>query len=249
MSTRAKKRKKKKIIIFLILIILFVCIFSALSFTVLFPIKEINVEGSMIYTTEEIMNAGRIDFGDNLLSVSKDKLFTRIREQLPYVGSIEITKIFPSTLNITVIDAMESFCYEISDTFYTADSDGYVLSKENKAGDITLVISNCTLDGGNPQRIVYATDDDKIIIEAVNGAKLRYGYTVDSIDIRNVNDVILKIDGRFTVEIGNANYIEEKFSMLDKMIKDNPENVIGIMKLKDWTPENHTAYFEKTGEK
>ena len=73
MERQRKLRKRRLIAFFIVFIILLLCVGAVLSFTVFFPIDNISVKGSKIYSSQEILSKCNIGKGDNLFAVNRAK--------------------------------------------------------------------------------------------------------------------------------------------------------------------------------
>ena len=93
-----KQRPNKNLIIFTIILVIFL---GLLFFLPVFNVTEINVSNNKKTSRADITDASGIQVGNNIFRivtpVSKGKI-----EALPYVKSAEVTKKYPSTINISV---------------------------------------------------------------------------------------------------------------------------------------------------
>ena len=125
-KTRKKKKSKRRILVgILSFLFISLIVLAVLSLTVLFPIKEVSITGSNIYTPEQILDASDITTDTNLLVIREENLAEKIREKLPFVDSIKIERELPSKLYITAKDAKEEAVFKAGEEFYT-------VSKKNK---------------------------------------------------------------------------------------------------------------------
>ena len=87
-----KIRKRRLTAFFVFLVILMLCVGVVLSFTVFFPIKNITVTGSKIYSSEEIIKISGIEAGDNLFAVNENSAENQLKKNLPYIESIKFNR-------------------------------------------------------------------------------------------------------------------------------------------------------------
>ena len=116
-QAHAPKRKKKKphrVYItnfgFKFAVMLAVVAAIVLSMIIFFKVKHIEVllptgeDGSVksYYSVEDVAEASGINLDENLLSLSKATVASRIHAALPYVNEIQIKKQLPGTVIITI---------------------------------------------------------------------------------------------------------------------------------------------------
>lgn len=75
---------------------------ATIGATVFFQVETLAVTGNQRYTQEEIIAASGVELGDNLFWINKYQIEETIRQQLPYIGTIEIHRGLPSTLTFAV---------------------------------------------------------------------------------------------------------------------------------------------------
>jgi cell division protein FtsQ len=76
-----------------------------LSVTVAFPLNSIKVEGDCVYTLDELMNAGGIEKGVNLIRFDAATAQRNIKNSLVELDSVVVRKNFPSGIIIQVSGA------------------------------------------------------------------------------------------------------------------------------------------------
>ena len=69
---------------------------------VFFRVEEIQIEGSTVYSDEEIIAAAGVEPGDNLFLIRRIQIGRKLVNQLPYIDEVNPRPIFPSTLLITI---------------------------------------------------------------------------------------------------------------------------------------------------
>jgi cell division protein FtsQ len=249
-KSRKKQLQKQKLrLSFVFFVIIALSVLAVLSFTVFFPIKIITTKGSNYYTNSQIIDASRIDIGDNLLAVSKDKTLEKMRKKLPFVQNIEFERILPDSLHIKVTDAVEYRCYKVGEKYYTVGKDGWVLeSYSEKPKDIIVITCNkvkCEVGAPIELNEKYSREAISPIIKNLE----KYGITVNELDLSDRINITAKINDRFTVVFGNGADIDPKIKHLNTMLQSIPENKSGKIDLSVWSQENPQAIFVAKNEK
>lgn len=243
MERQKKIRKRRLIVFFIFLIILLLCVGIALSLTVFFPIEKINISGSKVYTSKQIEDASGVDIGDNLFVLTKSGIEMQLKEKLPYVEKIKLKRQLPDTLNITVTDADEYACYVVDGKYYTVSKSGWVLKQTAEAPENLFMISGSKAECNVGSEIVFKEEkEEQLLLELMNTLSLKKIKT-DYIDITDSISLKIGVEGRFTVELGTSNNIEEKINHLNGMLESLGEEKTGKINLSMWTSNNTTGTF------
>lgn len=232
---QTKKRKLKnsvrKALIAISLIVLLLAVGVTLSLTVFFKIDTIEVTGSGIYSSEQVIDNCSINYGDNLFLIKSDSSKARLTKNLPYVYDVKITRKMPSTIVFEITDAKVLYEIENDDeSFILLDDNFKVLengSAENMAGNIR--ISDVTVNKAEPGTIVVFENEDisdclSKISEAIKKTEMAEATSISSIDT-NHNYIIY--DNRITFELGTCDNLENKIykglAACDKLNQSSPK--------------------------
>ena len=98
---RKRRRSLKRYLLYYIFIaILLLGIGLVLSMTVFFKTEKIVVVGNDRYSDQKIIELSGIKTGENLVRIDKEKANESITKEFPYIESVNITRKFPSTVEI-----------------------------------------------------------------------------------------------------------------------------------------------------
>ncbi len=133
---RFRAGKKGIIIVIIVLMVLFAVMLMLLLPA--FYIKEIQMEGFLVVSKEEVLNSSGIKTGDHIFShLGGDVIswFTfryghvedEILSRYPYVQSIKIQVDFPSKVKISVKERLKIGYFEVPDGYAVIDKEGYVV--------------------------------------------------------------------------------------------------------------------------
>ena len=232
---RQRRIRKRRLIIFLIFLIILLIITGAiLCLTVFFPISAINVKGSAVYTEAEIQKASGVDIGDNIFVLSETGIENQLRKELPYIESIKLKRKLPDKINITVKDAEEYAVYEYEGKYYTVGFDGWVLKCTAEVNENVALISGAKVKGEVGSKIIFEEERQQEFINQIKDALNQKSITVDYIDIRDFTSLKIGIEGRFAVELGTSNDVEEKINHLFGMIQKIDNTKTGKINLSMW---------------
>lgn len=249
MERQRRIRKRRLIIFFIFFIITAICTAITLSLTVFFPIENIEIKGSKIYSSEEILNHCGIEIGDNLFTASQKAAENSLKKSLPYVESVQINRELSGTLNITVKDAKEFACYNIGGRYFTVSESGWVL-KENEAPPENLVEikindAKCSVGSG----ISFEDETAKSLIDEIVACLKEEEIVINSVDITDKINIRLYVDNRFEVELGTNENIDRKIMHLSGMIENIPSEKSGKINLSMWTSTNTQGTFTEKKDK
>ena len=241
---RQKRRRKRRAVAALVTVIIVLLITGAvLSLTVFFPIETFKVSGSGKYTSEQIAAASGIDIGDNLFTVSVKKTEETLQKALPYIESVRFKRRLPGTLEMTVKDAEEYICYNVSGKYYAASRSGRVLNEydalpeglsEIRAGGVKCKVG---------EKVKFTGEHtEEIILELAENLKAA-GLSADYIDVTDEYSINFRVEGRFTVSLGTENYMDKKILHLKGMINNIDSSKSGRIDLSMWTSSNTEGTF------
>ncbi|MBE6842491.1 MAG: FtsQ-type POTRA domain-containing protein [Ruminococcus sp.] len=228
---RRKRQRQKDMRGYIFLIVfLAVAIGASLSVTLLFNIKEIEIAGTTMYESTEIINSSGIKAGDNLVRLSTEKAREKILSEMLYIDDVKIKKSFPDKICMELTPSVEmayveyrggylliSEGYRVLGFYETIENPdlmvikGYFLSEDE-------VIAKMEEDE-NYERITVlektrlVTDDDKNeeiliqILEQINKGNIS---DIVSIDLSTDYDIVLNYNNSINIMIGNSFDIEYK---------------------------------------
>ena len=244
---RARKRRLMTSFIFFIVLLLLVGVI--LSLTVFFPINILNVSGSKIYTSKQIADVCGIDLGDNLFTVSQKETLNKLKEKLPFIETVDLKRILPDTLEVTVTDAKKYACYEIDKKFYTVSKSGWVLEQTNKKAENVFSVIAKGVKCSVGQAIQFESEETKQqierLIELLNNEKVN----IDYINVKDNINLIAGVENRFEVEFGTENSLESKVKHLKSMIDNIEETKSGRINLSMWNSQNPQGTFVQNNTK
>ena len=241
---RQKKARKRRLVgWFIFVMILLLLVGVILSLTVFFPIASINAKGSKIYTEAQIIKASGIIEGDNLLATAEGTALKRLKAKLPYIESIEFERKLPDSLTIKVKDAGEYACYYDGKAYYTVSHTGWVLKKDYDPPEDLFVYIGAKVKCKVGTAVEYSDEELKALAEKTANALEAEKININSIDISDTVSITLNVEDRFEVNLGTANFLEEKIRHLGSMIDNISPEKSGKINLSMWTNANSQGTF------
>ncbi len=244
-ARQRKARKKRLIISFIALFIALAVTAAALCLTVFFPITKINVTGSKIYTSQEIILNSGIKVGDNIFTFNKHRAVDLLKAKLPFIEKVEFSRDLPDTLNIKISDAKAYYCVLQDGEYYNISKAGWVLEKtaEKQSDIFEIKLSGVKCAVGS--KIIFEDEESEKMLNNVVSLLNENDLKINYVDITNKITVKVGVEDRFDVNFGTENYLENKVKHLKSMTEElNPETT-GSINLSIWNDQNPEGTFVK----
>lgn len=248
---RRRRRKIRVAVLLCSIFVLIMCVLAILCTTVFFPISSISVSGNTLYESEKIIEASGVKIGDKLFGISERKVNRILTVNLPYIKKIEIKRNLFDNVDIKVTETNDAFCYLQNGKYYTADLDNKILASfgEKPQGIAEIQIENL------PEiKIGYTLDigaDSLNLAGKIHSILSRADIGIDSLNLNDTSAITANVEGRFSVNFGTVQDIENKTEHLRAMISSidaqNGNDATGKIDLSVWTSEKREGYFEETG--
>ena len=88
------------------LVLLLMAVFFLVGGGVFFRVRNVEVIGSDVYTEDEILEYSGVNYGDNLLFVSRSRISANLVSNLIYAESVQISRKLPGTLVIRISESI-----------------------------------------------------------------------------------------------------------------------------------------------
>ncbi len=243
-----KRRRQRTLLVFYFLTFVAVITASiALSLTVLFKIDTIQVTGTSRYSVQEIIQAGGIQKGENLFLTKTGEAGAKIRQKLPYIGTVTVSRRLPAKIIISVGEEPVSGALAYNGKYAIISPSGKVLELAEKIPENCPVIKGLKLSKAEVgEKIVYADAAQQATFQnltaAITSSQLK---KVTELDFSLTYKLQIVYDRRITMNLGLASDLDKKLrfgkSILDAgKIKDTEKGVLNL----SVAAENEHAYFD-----
>lgn len=236
---KAKRRKAALKRFFVLLCVIAVLTIAILSLTVFFPVEKITVNAKdSVYTNEQIIKASGIKKGENLwmtgFSAEED-----IPVKLPFISQAEVERKFPSSIVIKTTPAKPVYNIMAGNDYYVCDSKYKVLEITKAPNASVLLISGIEMNKAKTGNTITFTDEKKHqtlenLLLLLNEKSIK----VNSVNVTELVDINVRVEGKFDVLLGSSAHIEAKVAHLAGMLQKVEKDVKGSIDLSDYTPEN-----------
>ncbi len=227
---REKKRKKTMLVrrlkVSAVLCFVLVGMLYVLSAFVLFKIENIEICGvedengkmqafSSYYTKEEIIKVSGIETGDSLVRLDKEEIEETIKKILPYIGSVTLKRVYPSTVQIITEDTHAVYGADSGGGYTLLDETFKVLNVVSKLPKNCVKITGFAFENATIGSEAVLTDESlktrvQTIVRNCNDAGI---INLTKIELSNIANIKIVISNRVTMILGTTTDLAEKLSL------------------------------------
>lgn len=178
-------------------------------------IENIIIDGSDIYTAEEIYQAAGISRGKNMLSLREGRIRRELTKKLPYIKDVRLELELPDTVVLTIKSTRGKYIISNGTSSYTLDADGKVVSTLRESPEegmylITGFESQEFSEGDTYKPSSENAERYELMKQIVT--LFDKGNVVDSaeIELQNTDDVRVVYKDKIAVYLGDCNNLEEQ---------------------------------------
>lgn len=199
--------------------ILLITALIILSFSPLFDITSIEVEGNYRVTENSIVNVADIKLGQNILRINKNSIKENIKK-IAYIGDVTIRRYWPNTILISVKEKDAIAQIKVIGTTIALDDKGLVLEAYSDNSVIDLpIIDNIEIFNYGVGKKLHTSDDEKInnVLEVLK--ILKKNDMLNSVErIEQNPDIIIYTKVGHVVYIGDIYNLDYKVKRLKAVI-------------------------------
>lgn len=201
------------LVICVLLIIAVVCIVTRAA--------SVTVSGNARYSDEEILTAADID-GDILPLLGEQAVYKRVAAACPYVESIELVKVYPSSVEIVVHETEPVYATRTHGRQLTLDKDLRVMDyTDNTDGLIGLSLPEFK-NAVEGSRVVFAdAESESFVLEMLDaffGEKTTLAVT--SLDLTDRYALTARVGDKAKILFGDYRNIDVKLTLAKKIMED-----------------------------
>lgn len=197
---------------------LLIAVFVAMA--LFFKITDITVEGTRMYSPRELIDASGVELDDSIFFLNTSRAQIAIKDALPYVDTVKITRRLPGTVVITVTESVGAACFAFEGSWWVTDLSGRILERASAApaglvelrgvAPVSPAVGK-TLDLGAETVRLRALMDTLAALDRHG----RIGLTT-WLDVTNLSAVTFSYNG-YKVNIGDAQDLDGRFDILDNV--------------------------------
>ena len=209
-----------------LILILVAALFLFCVYRLFFVIEDVAVEGTEIYTADEVVDCAGFAVGDNLYSFSAGTAEEDITFRCPYVKSAEISRTVPRSVEIALEDDTAVFCANIWGDCVKLSEGLRVLEvvpadKADTDGLIELVLPPVSASVGGRILQFAESKNERYVRDVLTGvvkSELALNGRVTKVDLSDRYNLSLIADGKYTMRLGGESDCDLKLKLAAKTI-------------------------------
>ena len=232
-AERKRKIQKRKLfchrfcVVFKLLFIVLLFVFVIFFLNKLFSLKEVLVESDVpFYKTEDFLKAGNIKKGENIFFCSEKKIKESIEKKLPFAKVACVGKKLPNKILIK-INKIDSFAaFKIEEGFVITDETLKVLEIVPEVDSNLTFIYGAELKEYRPGNTLSIKDESQreVIFETLQSLKENNLTAINSIDVKNLENIEVLYENRVSVKLGSFKNIKNKINVMSHILKEKVKN-------------------------
>lgn len=178
-------------------------------------IENIIIEGSDIYSAQQINEVAGLSKGRNMLSLREGKLRRELTRKLPYIKDVKLELQLPDTVILTIKSTMGKYIVASTTESYTLDVDGKIVSvmKQSPEEGMYLVtgFESQSFSEGDTYKPSQANAERFELMKEIV-ALFDKSNVIDSAEIRlqDLDDVRVIYKNKIAVYLGDCKNLEEQ---------------------------------------
>ncbi len=213
-----------------------------------FSVNSISVNENEKYSSSEVIDAGDLHVGENLVFLNTKSSEEKIYKSLTYIDEVSVRKKFPNKIEVSVGIAEPKYSVKSGEEYWVISSKNKILEKSPEPSSELINISGTEIVDNKFGKAEYKNLESKKLVEEILVAfESKELKSVKEIDISDLQNIHVNYDNRININLGDKEDIDYKV-LTAKEIINNKISISekGILNLKDLKDENRT-YFTANG--
>lgn len=226
---RKKFTENRHALITAFLLLLVTVLFTGFVYLAFFVIADVQVEGSEVYTAEEIVEAAGFDVGDNLYSFHAGQAEELIMFHCPQIKAAQISRTVPNAVDIVLTDDTAVYYADIYGDTAVLSAGLRVLAFTDAAtaesSGLTKLVLPAVKDSVAGRVLTFTEERDlryvRSVLSAAEKSSLYTEGRIGKIDLSDEYNVTVNCDGMYILQLGNEKDSDLKLRMAYKTIGDD----------------------------
>lgn len=233
------RNKKKRSAVFAPLSFLLVCVAVVFALGVFFRVQTIEVDGSTVYTPEEIIEAAGIEEGDNLFFINQLSVGSRIIANLPQVENAWVERDLPNKIVIHVEESYALAFVHWNEYYWTITGNCKLLENappEELPGLIQVLdVTPVEPEAGRFMEVEPEEELKLSYLKSILSSfeELDIVQNVSDLNMSNAANPTFRYLDRFTVRMGPNDNTDYKLRMLMSAVLTMEPDESGTFNLTD----------------
>ncbi|MGJ3507318.1 cell division protein FtsQ/DivIB [Enemella sp. A6] len=215
MAARKRRRnRRRRIGIRTILVTVLVVLLAGagvwlVGFSSVLAVRDISVSGAKLLSEDQVRDTAQVPLGVPLARLDTDRIGSRLAD-LPPVRSVDVSRSWPHTLHIEIIERTPRFVAHNKGTWMLVDDTGFGYSEVNEAPE-DLVVAKEVPDG--------EWSDTAQVVRALPST---VAERAQSVTTRGPNAIVIHLDRGVRIEWGGADRSADKALVLSSLMTAAP---------------------------
>lgn len=224
-----RSRRRSRLVSVLLIAALILTVVLALvtvGYFIVFRVKTVTVSGSEKYQNKAITEACQARYsGMSMFRVSYQDMVSQLQLNYPYLKTVEIRKVWPSSLEITVTDDAGAYYTEISDQYFVLSHELRVLERVDEESMLDYRgLCHVTLPPvayavtGSYVRFMRESDFENVASVCRTLYQSEMSMLISSINMNDKFDMFFIYNNQYRIEFGKNEDLETKLELVRKII-------------------------------
>ncbi|MCX5075874.1 cell division protein FtsQ/DivIB [Streptomyces sp. NPDC054949] len=185
-------------------------------------VEKVTSTGTEVLTSRQVVSAAAVPVGAPLVSIDTDEIASRLRERLPRIDSVDVTRSWPRGISLKVTERKPVLLIKKGTDFVEVDSSGVRFDTVAKAPGGVPVLELAAERSPSARRF----DEQRLLREAVDIAGgLPEAVAKETLQVRveSYDSVVLALTKGRTVVWGSGELGEAKGRALTALLKASPK--------------------------
>jgi len=217
----------KRAIIAVALVAVVAVSWVGLRTSALFTIEQTRVEGVRELSEQEVIAVAAVEEGATLLSIDEDAVIERLT-QVPWVARVDVVRLFPSTLLISVEERERFAMVDAGATFWSVDSAGRVLGESLPDTSTPLPVIRDVVTFEPVAGEITDSEAVKNAIAVLKGISPELLEMTAVVSAPSAQETALLTEGNVEVMLGRADQLTEKSALALEIMREQGSGVVFI---------------------
>lgn len=220
---RMIRRARKYLLHYILLLLFCLAIAFIMCYTVFFKLDKIKISGCTMYSESQIVDEIGAQKGDSLFQINISNAEKRLLGKMPYLQSVTITRQFPTTLKVDIVEETVLGAVYTSDGFAIISDTGKVLQTgvlslpegtprivglQTQNYDTGTYLNESVSSGGGLQKEILALQKLSEQLKANDFTDITY------YDVSDLLSLKVMIEDRLLLELGGDTELDYKCSFI-----------------------------------
>lgn len=204
---RRPENPRARIFLLLFTLVAMAAVTAFLCVFLLFKVRLIEVTGDQVYDREQIIQITGFQEGDNLALLTTSDKERALERQLPYVADAQITRRFPSTLEIHITAAQQAACVQSGGQWLLVSGEGKLLEAVSEPPEGVMQVTGVTLQEPAVGGFVQSEDEGACqalltILSVLQDWGVPQGFA--TLDLSDLYNVTMNYQDRVLFQLGST---------------------------------------------